>query len=109
MSEQKRVAAILAGLDEEYPNATCELVHQDAFQLLVATILSAQCTDKRVNLVTPTLFARFPTPAALAEAEPKQLEDIIRSTGFFRNKTRSLIAMSRALVEQHGGAVPRDL
>ncbi|HJZ83666.1 MAG TPA: endonuclease III [Polyangia bacterium] len=109
LSESKRVAAILAALDEHHPDAHCELDHKNAFQLVVATILSAQCTDKRVNLVTPALFARFPDARALAQAEPAQLEDMIRSTGFFRNKTKSLIAMARRLVEAHGGAVPRTM
>jgi len=75
----------------------------------VATILSAQCTDVRVNMVTPALFARYPTPADLAKAEPAELEEMIRSTGFFRNKTKSLLGMARALVERHGGVVPRTM
>jgi endonuclease-3 len=96
-------------LDELYPEPKCELDHQSPYQLIVATILSAQCTDKRVNLVTPTLFARFPTPAALGEARVGEVEKIIRSTGFFRNKARNLVAMARALVERHGGEVPRTM
>lgn len=91
-----------------YPDAQCELVHRDPFQLVVATILSAQCTDARVNLVTPGLFARFPTAADLAGAEQGELESLIRSTGFFRNKARNLIGMAQALVTRHGGQVPRD-
>ena len=89
-----------------YPEAHCALHHWSAFELLVATILSAQCTDVRVNLVTPALFARFPDASALADADPEELEGLIRSTGFFRSKTKSLIGMARALVARHAGAVP---
>jgi endonuclease-3 len=108
-AEERRLQAILDGLDEMYPDAECELHHQDAFQLLVATILSAQCTDKRVNMVTPVLFARFPDPAALAAASIPELEDIIRSTGFFRNKAKNLKAMAQALVDRYGAEVPRTM
>jgi endonuclease-3 len=104
-----RVAAIVEGLSRLYPDATCELVHKGPYQLLVATILSAQCTDARVNLVTPELFRRWPTPRALAEAPSEEVEDVIRSTGFFRNKAKSLRGMARALVEKHGGKVPRTM
>ena len=90
----------------EYPTDLCELDHTNAYELLAATILSAQSTDARVNLVTPTLFARYPTPFELAEAEPTELEEIIHSTGFYRNKARSLIGMSTALVERFDGEVP---
>lgn len=100
---------ILERLRVAYPDAQCALHHRDAFELLCATILSAQCTDARVNLVTPALFARFPTPAALAGARPGEVEDIIRPTGFFRNKTRSLIGMAQALVADHDGDVPRRM
>ena len=93
-------------LIDEYPDARCELDHENPFQLLVATILSAQCTDARVNMVTPHLFARYPTAFDLAEAEPLELEEIIRSTGFFRSKTKSLIGMAQGLVEDHDGEVP---
>lgn len=96
-------------LADEYPGTAqelCELDHHDAFQLLAATILSAQCTDARVNLVTPTLFARYPTPEALAGAEPTDVEEIVRSTGFYRNKAKSLIGMANALVERFDGQVP---
>ncbi len=93
-------------LAAEYPDARCELDHTDAFELLAATILSAQCTDERVNQVTPALFARYPTPADLAAAEPGELEAIIRPTGFFRNKAKSLIGMATAITERHGGEVP---
>ena len=90
----------------EYPEARCELDHENPFQLLAATILSAQCTDVRVNMVTPHLFARYPTADDLAEADPLELEEIIRSTGFFRSKAKSLIGMAQGLVERHGGEVP---
>jgi endonuclease-3 len=93
----------------EYPGdarALCELDHRNDFELLVATILSAQCTDARVNQVTPHLFARYPTPEALAVADPETVEDIIRPTGFYKNKTKSLIGMANALVDRHGGRVP---
>jgi endonuclease-3 len=96
----------MTSLSRAYPGARCALVHQNAYQLLVATILSAQCTDARVNLVTPALFRRFPDARALARAKPVELETLIRSTGFFRNKTRNLIAMAQALVADHGGEVP---
>jgi endonuclease-3 len=92
-----------------YPDARCALDHTDAFQLLCATILSAQCTDARVNLVTPALFAAYPTASALAQARPADVEEIVKSTGFFRNKTRSLIGMAQALVADHEGEVPRTM
>jgi endonuclease III len=104
-----RAAAILHRLKQEYPDARCALDHGNAYQLLVATILSAQCTDARVNMVTPGFFARYPTPEALARADRSEVEDLIRSTGFFRNKTRSLIGMAQALVADHGGDVPRTM
>jgi endonuclease-3 len=93
-------------LAEHYPDAHCALDFTSPFQLVIATILSAQCTDKRVNMVTPALFKRYPTPAALAAANPEELEDLIKSTGFFRNKTKSLLGMAAAVAEQHGGHVP---
>jgi endonuclease-3 len=105
----ERARTILRRLAREYPGARCALEHADAYQLLVATILSAQCTDARVNLVTPALFARYPSPEALARADRAEVEEIIRSTGFFRNKTRSLIGMAQALVADHGGEVPRTM
>ena len=101
-----RAARILDLLETAYPDAHCALEHADPYQLLVATILSAQCTDVRVNLVTPALFARFPDPRALAGASQGEVEDLIRSTGFFRNKAANLLAMAAALVERHGGRVP---
>lgn len=100
---------VLARLKREYPDAHCALNHRGAFELLCATILSAQCTDARVNLVTPTLFTRYPDAFALARAEQADVEAIIRSTGFFRNKARNLIAMAQALVAEHGGVVPRTM
>ncbi len=105
----QRIVAILARLKEAYPNASCALVHQDAYQLLAATILSAQCTDARVNLVTPVLFGKYPAPAALARARQAEVEAIIKSTGFFRNKARNLIAMAQAVVADHGGMIPRTM
>jgi endonuclease-3 len=104
-----RMARILDALESAHPEAECALTHRGAYELLMATILSAQCTDQRVNLVTPALFARYPTPAALAAAHTPELEGIIRSTGFFRSKARSLVGCARALVERHGGEVPRSL
>lgn len=106
---KSRTVAVARRLAVEHPEALCELDHRNAFELLAATILSAQCTDARVNLVTPALFARFADAAALAAADPSEVEDIIRSTGFFQVKTRSLIGMSAALVERFGGDVPTDL
>ncbi len=100
---------ILSLLKGAYPDARCALEHKNAYELLCATILSAQCTDARVNLVTPALFARYPTPFALARAEAADIEEIIKSTGFFRNKTRSLIGMAQAVVADHDGEVPRTM
>jgi len=104
-----RIAAILKALDEAYPEAVCALTHSSPWELLVATILSAQCTDVRVNMVTPELFRRFPIPAAMAKATLPQLEDLIRSTGFFRNKAKSIQGASRKIVEEFGGQVPQTL
>jgi endonuclease-3 len=104
-----RAPEILTRLRAAYPDARCALDHQNAFELLCATILSAQCTDARVNLVTPALFAAYPTPAALARASQVDVEEIIKSTGFFRNKARSLIGMAQALVADYGGEVPRTM
>lgn len=100
---------MVSRLKREYPDAHCELDYRTPFELLVATILSAQCTDTRVNLVTPALFARYPTPAALAAARQEDVEALIRSTGFFRNKARSLIGMARALGAAPGGTVPATM
>jgi endonuclease III len=104
-----RVPHVLARLKAEYPDAACALTHRDAYQLLVATILSAQCTDARVNLVTPALFAKYPDAAHLARARPAAVERLIKSTGFFRNKTRNLIAMAQAVVADHHGEIPRTM
>jgi len=100
---------IFSLLKREYPDARTELDHETPFQLLIATILSAQCTDKRVNMVTPLLFRAFPTAASLANASPEKLEEIIKSTGFFRSKTKSLIGLGNALVEHHNGEVPDSM
>lgn len=104
-----RAELIFRRLARTYPDATCALDYRNAFELLCATILSAQCTDVRVNLVTPTLFARYPTPQALAAASPGEVQEIIKSTGFFRNKTKSLLGMSTAVDERHGGKVPDSM
>lgn len=104
-----RAAELYARLERDHPDARCALDFRTPFELLVATILSAQCTDKRVNMVTPSLFAAYPTVASLAAARQEDVEEIIRSTGFFRNKAKSIIAMAGALVERHGGEVPRDM
>jgi endonuclease III len=105
----KRVAAILARLDEAYPEANCELRHENAFQLLISTILSAQCTDVRVNQVADTLYKKYPTPETFAHANPSELEQDIRPTGFFRNKTKSIMGASKAILERFGGEVPRTM
>jgi len=105
----QRVAAILAKLDEAYPDATCELKHDNAFQLLISTILSAQCTDVKVNQVTQELYKKYQKPEAFAYANPAELEKEIRPTGFFRNKTKSVMGASKAIVEQFGGQVPRTM
>ncbi len=108
-ARQARALRILAALKAEYPDAHCELDHTSAYQLLVATILSAQCTDARVNMVTPALFTRYPDPESLAAAKQADVEELIRSTGFFRNKAKSLIGMARAVVADHGGEIPRTM
>jgi len=105
----ENAAFIYDRLAKHYPDAHCALDFKTPFQLLIATILSAQCTDKRVNMVTPALFKRYPTPAALAAAKPEELEEIIKSTGFFRSKTKSLIGMATAVAEQHGGRIPDEM
>jgi endonuclease-3 len=104
-----RAEALFDRLETQHPNADTELHFSNAFELLVATILSAQCTDERVNQVTPALFARYPAPQALAAADPEELEPQIQSTGFFRMKSRSLVGMARALMAHHGGQVPADM
>ena len=104
--QRARLRRILARLRREFPDARCALDHHDPLELLVATILSAQCTDARVNLVTPALFAKYRSAVDYAAADPRVLEQEIRSTGFFRNKTKAIIGMAQALVERHGGTVP---
>ena len=105
----ERANKILDILEQAHPEATCALHYKNPYELVMATILSAQCTDERVNMVTPTLFARYPTPNALAGARPEDVEEIIRSTGFYRAKTKSLLGNARALVADHGGEVPRSM
>jgi endonuclease-3 len=102
----ERAPEIYRRLAREYPDARCALDHRNPYELLVATILSAQCTDKRVNMVTPALFAKYPDAAAMAIANPEELQEMIKSTGFFRNKTRSLLGMATAVTERHGGVIP---
>jgi endonuclease-3 len=105
----ERIAKIIAGLQKAYPDATCALVHSNAWELLVATILSAQCTDVRVNMVTPTLFRRFPTPAAMAKAPLPEIEELIRTTGFYHNKAKSISGAAKGVVERFGGKVPETM
>lgn len=105
----KRVRAILDKLDQAYPAATCELHHDNPFQLLISTILSAQCTDERVNIVTKTLFPKYPTPKDFAYANPSELEQDIRPTGFFRNKTKSIMGASKKILEEFSGKVPQTM
>lgn len=108
-TDPARVRAILTGLDEAYPAATCALKHENAFQLLISTILSAQCTDERVNQVTATLFKKYPDAKAFAYATPSELEQEIRPTGFFRNKTKSIMGASKKIVEEFNGQVPQSM
>jgi endonuclease-3 len=108
-ARKARTEKILQRLQEEYPDAHCALVHRSPLELTVATVLSAQCTDKRVNEVTPALFARYPSAAAYAEAPLSELEEMVRSTGFFRNKARSIKGLGQALVTDHGGEVPATM
>ena len=105
----ERAPDIYRRLAAAYPDARCALDHRNPYELLVATILSAQCTDKRVNMVTPALFAKYPNAEALADARPEELEEMIKSTGFFRNKTRSLLGMSAKVAELHGGRIPESM
>jgi endonuclease-3 len=100
---------VYSRLKREYPDAHTELDYETPLQLLIATILSAQCTDRRVNMVTPLVFRTFPTAASLADAQPEKMQEMIRSTGFFRNKTKSLIGLGKALVERHHGEVPNSM
>lgn len=106
---RQRIGRIMKHLRETYPDARCALDHLNPYQLLVATILSAQCTDKRVNMVTPALFARYPDARALAAADPVELEGLIQSTGFYRNKAKNLLGMAAAVVARHGGEIPADM
>ena len=106
---KERVAVILDILAKTYPNVVCALNHRNAWELTIATILSAQCTDVRVNIVTPALFKAFPTPKAMASASLPELEELIRTTGFFRNKAKSIKGASQAVVEQFGGKVPQTM
>ncbi|HQZ40649.1 MAG TPA: endonuclease III [Vicinamibacterales bacterium] len=109
MKTPAQARRIFAALEKHHPGADTELVHRNAFELLVATILSAQSTDRRVNEVTPTLFARYPDASALRQADPAELEALIHSTGFFRQKARALVGMAGALVARHAGAVPASM
>jgi len=104
--DPKRVAEILRRIDATYPNVKCALTHRSAWELLVATILSAQCTDVRVNMVTPVIFKKYPTPRDFARLKPEELEPDIRSTGFFRNKAKSIVGAAKKVVESYGGKVP---
>lgn len=107
--KRERAGEVFDRLREEYPEATVALEHENPYQLAVATILSAQCTDERVNMVTPELFRTYPDPESLAGARQEDVEGIIRSTGFFRNKAKNLIGMAEAVVERHGGEIPRAI
>lgn len=109
VKEEHRVAEILRRLDREYPDAQCALHFENPYQLLVATILSAQCTDRRVNMVTPQLFTRYPTPEDLAQADEKKLQELIRSTGFFRNKAKNLVGAAQGIVAEFEGKVPESM
>lgn len=108
-SDSRRMGEILRILKRTYPEAQCSLTYKNPFELLVATILSAQCTDARVNQVTPTLFAKFGSPGEMAQASLNEIEKMIQSTGFFRSKALSILETSKAIVEEHGGKVPRTL
>ncbi|MEX0843040.1 MAG: endonuclease III [Gemmatimonadota bacterium] len=108
-ARRTRAREIFDLLAEEHPDAHCALDHESPYELVVATILSAQCTDERVNMVTPELFRRFPTARDLAEAPVDEVEELVHSTGFFRNKARNLIGMAEGVVERHGGEIPRTL
>jgi len=108
-ARQARLAEILSHLDRMYPDATCALLHRDPWELLVATILAAQCTDKRVNEVTPGLFAKYPTPRDFAAVRPEVLADDIRSTGFFNNKAKSIVGAAHRVVNEFGGQVPQTM
>lgn len=106
MTGKERIAGIIKALKKAYPDATCSLDHKSPYQLLVATILSAQCTDRRVNMTTPELFSKYPSPAAMAAAPPADLERLVRSTGFYKSKARAIKEASRGITERFGGKVP---
>ena len=108
-AQRERAAEVVARLEQRYPAAECALNHRNAFELVAATSLSAQCTDERVNQVTPDLFARWPTPAALARASQQEVEAVVHSTGFFRNKARNLIAMAQRVDAVYGGEIPQEM
>jgi endonuclease-3 len=108
-TRRKRAKLVIEALREEFPNTECSLIHNDAWQLLVATVLSAQCTDARVNMVTPGLFEQFPSPADFAAAPIEEIEEAIRSTGFYRNKAKSLQGAARTIIENHDGQVPDQM
>jgi endonuclease-3 len=105
----ERIGKILAHLDQRYPEVKCALTHKSAWELLVATILSAQCTDARVNIVTPVIFAKYPSPEHFARLEPEDLESDVKSTGFFRNKAKSIVGAARKVVSDFGGEVPNEM
>jgi endonuclease III len=107
--KKARVAKIIAGLQKAYPDAHCELNHSNPLELLIATILSAQCTDKRVNMVTPQLFKKYPTAKDYANARQSELEEEIKTTGFYRNKAKSITKAAKNIVEKHGGKVPNTM
>lgn len=109
MTPKQTASKIIAELKRKYPAPECALIHQNPWQLLVATVLSAQCTDKRVNMVTPALFKKYATPAAFARAKQSDLEKAIHSTGFFRNKAKNIIACAQTLIEKYGGEIPQNI
>jgi endonuclease-3 len=108
-TRRKRAKNVIAALREEFPDTQCSLIHEDAWQLLVATVLSAQCTDARVNMVTPGLFEQYPSPQHFADAPIEEIEEAIRSTGFYRNKARSLQGAARTIIAEHDGQVPDEM
>jgi len=108
-TRKKRVRAVLKILHKQFPDSKCSLEHKSAFQLLIATILSAQCTDARVNIVTPDLFKQFPTPRDFAEASLAEIEEAVRSTGFYRNKAKAIQGAARAIIENHKGRIPKSM
>jgi len=108
-ARRAKAAEVVAGLKKAYPDAHCALDHRNAYELLVATILSAQCTDERVNRATPDVFARWPTPGALARADMAEVEEAIHSTGFFRNKAKSMVGMAERVTEVYGGEIPQAM